>query len=188
MKGVHSPLVRVVGRGRQRESATSPDGKKQPINPFVILTYPDIEVTLIFTGVIYSVQYSILATTSSVFADVYPWLSETLLGVSYLPTGLGMILGTYATGRLLDREYAKAKKKHVGGDFPKEVARLRTMPFHLVVFVGAVLGWGLCLGKAAHIAVPLVLSAIREYVLAPGGRIADRSQSGGAAWLCSTLR
>jgi predicted MFS family arabinose efflux permease len=160
--GIHRPLIQVVGRGKQRGSSAPPGGKKQSINPFVILTYPDIAVTLIFTGVIYSVQYTILANISSSFADVYPWLSETLLGVSYLPTGLGMIVGTYATGRLLDMEYARAKRNHVNGQFPKEVARLRTMPFHVLVFVVIVVGWGLCLGKAVHIAVPLVLSAISE--------------------------
>lgn len=134
------------------------------MNPFILFTYPDVVIALLFTGVVYSVNYSIMATISSAFSDVYPWLSETLLGICYLPTGLGMIVGTQVTGRLLDREYAKIKSVHTEGPFPKEYARLRTMPIHLVIFVVTVVGWGLALGKAAHVAVPLVLSVIREYV------------------------
>lgn len=142
----------MVGRGKQAAiPATLPlSTKKQSINPFILFTYPDVVIALLFTGVIYSVNYSIMATISSAFSDVYPWLSETLLGICYLPTGLGMIVGTQVTGRLLDHEYAKIKKSHVEGPFPKEYARLRTMPYHLVVFVMAVVGWGLSLGLAAQ--------------------------------------
>lgn len=132
------------------------------MNPFVIFTYPDVVIALLFTGVIYSVNYSIMASISSSFSDVYPWLSETLLGICYLPTGIGMILGSQVTGRLLDWEYAKIKLANPVGPFPKEYARLRTMPYHLMVFVAAVVGWGVCLGKAAPIAAPLVLSTLRK--------------------------
>ncbi|KAF7541657.1 hypothetical protein G7054_g383 [Neopestalotiopsis clavispora] len=160
--GIHRPLITVVGRGKQAAiPATLPlSTKKQSINPFILFTYPDVVIALLFTGVIYSVNYSIMATISSAFSDVYPWLSETLLGICYLPTGLGMIVGTQVTGRLLDHEYAKIKKSHVEGPFPKEYARLRTMPYHLIVFVMAVVGWGLSLGLSAHVAVPLVISVV----------------------------
>ncbi|KAI4596927.1 hypothetical protein KJ359_004837 [Pestalotiopsis sp. 9143b] len=163
LTGIHRPLITVVGRGRKAPSATvaPPPAKKQSMNPFILFTYPDVVIALVFTGVIYSVNYSIMATISSAFSDVYPWLSETLLGICYLPTGLGMIVGTQVTGRLLDGEYARVKRSHPEGQpFPKEYARLRTMPYHLVVFVLAVVGWGLSLGLAAHVAVPLVLSVI----------------------------
>lgn len=153
LTGIHRPLITVVGRGRKAPSATvaPPPAKKQSMNPFILFTYPDVVIALVFTGVIYSVNYSIMATISSAFSDVYPWLSETLLGICYLPTGLGMIVGTQVTGRLLDGEYARVKRSHPEGQpFPKEYARLRTMPYHLVVFVLAVVGWGLSLGLAAQ--------------------------------------
>ncbi|KAK9776141.1 putative Major facilitator superfamily (MFS) profile domain-containing protein [Seiridium cardinale] len=160
LSGIHRPLITIVGRNRQSANTQAPNVRKLSINPFILFTYPDVVIALIFTGVIYSVNYSIMATISSSFANVYPWLSETLLGICYLPTGLGMIVGTQVTGRLLDWEYAKIKKIHVDGPFPKEYARLRTMPLHLVIFVATVIGWGLALGKGAHVAVPLVLSVI----------------------------
>jgi predicted MFS family arabinose efflux permease len=152
----------VVGRHKQAAPASLPQTKKQSINPFIIFTYPDVVIALLFTGVIYAVNYSIMATISSSFSVVYPWLSETLLGICYLPTGVGMIIGSQVTGRLLDWEYAKIKRRIPDGPFPKEYARLRTMPLHLVIFVVTVVGWGLCLGKTVHIAVPLVLSTIRK--------------------------
>lgn len=182
-EGIHRPLINLVGR-RQCQS-TSPSlaqrvnstKKKQSINPFVLFTYPDVDLTLAFTALVYCVNYSILATTGSALAYAYPWLSTTLLGIAYLPSGLGMIIGTFATGRLLDAEYARVKRQHgeraredeeEGGNgqdhcFPKEVARLRTMPAHLVVLVGATVGWGACIGTSAHIAITLVLQVICEY-------------------------
>jgi predicted MFS family arabinose efflux permease len=160
VKGIYRPLVTVVGRNKTYPLAHLPGASRQSMNPFIIFTYPDVVIALLFTGVIYSVNYSIMASISSSFSDVYPWLSETILGVCYLPTGLGMIIGTQITGRMLDWEYAKLKRKQNGGPFPKEYARLRTMPLHLVIFVFTVIGWGLALGMNAHIAVPLVLSSI----------------------------
>lgn len=73
-----------------------------------------------------------------------------------------MIVGTTCTGKLLDWEYRKIKKSYTGptSAFPKEYARLRTMPVHLVIFVLAVVGWGVSLGMAAHIAIPLIIAAI----------------------------
>lgn len=156
-----------MGRRKQDKPAlTSEDKQKQTsINPFVILSYPDVVVTLIFTGIVYAVNYSITVTISSSFAKVYPWLSETILGICYLPSGFGMIVGSTFTGKLLDWEYAKIKARMAEGedeaeDFPVEYARLRTMPIHLLILVAAVIAWGWSIDRAVHMAVPLVLQII----------------------------
>ncbi|KAK1981614.1 major facilitator superfamily domain-containing protein [Colletotrichum cereale] len=171
--GVYMPLLPVVGRSR-RKDRTPPRSKaagsaaRPSINPFVILVYPDVAITLAFTGVVYAVNNTVVTTIASSFAGVYPWLSETALGLCYLPTGLGMIVGSTLTGKVLDWDYVRIKRRIEASDdggvlFPKEYARMRTMPVLLVLFSGAVVAWGFCVDMGVHIAVPLVLQVVLGY-------------------------
>jgi len=92
-----------------------------------------------------------------------------------------MIIGSTLTGKLLDREY-RVIKERIARDhqddpeatklgFPIEIARLRTMPIHLVIFVACVIGWGWCLEKKVSIAGPLILQAVRKCVLSSSMRL-----------------
>lgn len=169
MTGIHRALLPLVG---PREKAVSPvtpttSYERASINPFPILAYPDIVLSLIFAGVVHAVSYTVTATIASAFADVYPWLSQTVLGLSYLPTGVGMVLGSTVTGKLLDWDYARIKKQFGDEksllDFPKEYARLRTMPAHLIVFVISVIAWGWCIESRVSMAGPLVVQVFSEF-------------------------
>ncbi|KAF1917802.1 major facilitator superfamily domain-containing protein [Ampelomyces quisqualis] len=154
-------IVRIVGRKVSHEAfdpATQTQAKHS-VNPFVILTYPDVIVLLTFTGIVYAVNYTITATISSSFAKIYPDLSETVLGLCYLPTGAGMMIGSTMTGKMLDWEYNRIKRSK-GEEFTIEYARLRIMPFYLGLFIVCVMGWGWSLQARAHIAVPLGLGTI----------------------------
>lgn len=92
-----------------------------------------------------------------------------------------MIIGSTLTGKLLDREYRVVKEKLARDhqddpeatklDFPIEIARLRTMPIHLVIFVACAIGWGWCLEKKISIAAPLILQAVRKSVLSSSMRL-----------------
>jgi multidrug resistance protein len=151
-------LVPIVGRKVSQEAydPTTKTRSKHSVNPFVILTYPDVIVLLTFTGIVYAVNYTITATISSAFAKVYPELSETVLGLCYLPTGAGMIIGSTMTGKMLDWEYTRIKRRS-GENFTIEYARLRIMPFYLGLFIVCVIAWGWSIQARAHMAVPLVL-------------------------------
>ncbi|KAF2797294.1 MFS general substrate transporter [Melanomma pulvis-pyrius CBS 109.77] len=157
------PAIPVVGRKAVMSSPSSDDilnrNPKQSLNPFILFTYPDVLVLVTFTGIVYAVNYTITATISSSFAIIYPSLSETVLGLCYLPSGAGMIIGSSLTGKMLDWEYARIKAKK-GDNFTIEYARLRIMPFYLLLFIGCVIGWGWCLEFNSHVAVPLILAVI----------------------------
>ncbi|KAH4932353.1 hypothetical protein HBI79_100560 [Parastagonospora nodorum] len=154
-------LVPIVGRkaSQQAYDPATQTKSKQSINPFVILTYPDVIVLLTFTGIVYAVNYTITATISSAFARIYPGLSQTVLGLCYLPTGAGMIIGSTMTGKMLDWEYSRIKKR-LGDNFTIEYARLRIMPFYLGLFIVCVIGWGWSIQARAHMAVLLCLGTI----------------------------
>ncbi|KAK0642232.1 major facilitator superfamily domain-containing protein [Cercophora newfieldiana] len=148
------------------DSTAKPEDRAKPkpsANPFRLLMYPDILLTLAYTGIVYAVNYTIMSTISSSFKVTYPFLSETMLGICYLSTGLGMILGSTITGKLLDREYARVKTKCETGEVSIEYARLRMSPFLLLGFVASGIGWGWCIKTKTSIAAPLVLQVILGY-------------------------
>ncbi|KAI9726106.1 MAG: hypothetical protein M1834_009422 [Cirrosporium novae-zelandiae] len=168
---IYYPIIPLVGRGKVTETAAPTNvGSRPSTNPFILLTYPDIIVTLLFTGVVYAVNYTITATISSSFAKAYPYLSSTDLGLCYLSSGGGMLVGSTVNGKILDREYRTIKTgiaREKGADlekgdddFPIEYARLRTMPINLGIFIICAIGWGWCLDKKVSIAGPLVLQIV----------------------------
>ena len=92
-----------------------------------------------------------------------------------------MVFGSVITGRFLDRDYAAIKNsmikkaqsdpekrdvKDVTRDenFPIEMARLRTMPIYVAVFVACTIGYGWCLQARVSLAGPLILQIISESV------------------------
>ncbi|EOA88645.1 multidrug transporter [Exserohilum turcicum] len=158
---IQRAIIPIVGQKATKE-AFDPETRTKPkhsVNPFVLFTYPDVIVLLTFTGLVYAVNYTITATISSSFAKIYPQLSQTALGLCYLPVGAGMIIGSTLTGKMLDWEYARIKAR-CGDNFTIEHARLRIMPFYLSLFIVCVIAWGWTIQARAHIAVPLILGIL----------------------------
>ncbi|CAG9984186.1 unnamed protein product [Clonostachys byssicola] len=177
------PMIPILGKAETNSFPTDDyqrDGtrKQGSANPFRLLTYTDILLTLAYTGIVYAVNYTITSTISSSFSAIYPFLSETDLGLCYLPTGVGMILGSTITGKVLDYDYAKMKKRldsqhqqsesdvpndEDNPDIPLEHTRLRTVPALLIIFVGCIIAWGWCIQSKTHIAGPLALQVAIGY-------------------------
>jgi hypothetical protein len=65
---------------------------------------------------------------STLFETSYG-LTTTQIGLTYIANGAGCIIGTITTGRIMDADYARAKRSYTGPseDFPLEKARLRTI-------------------------------------------------------------
>ena len=50
---------------------------------------------------------------ANLFPDLYPYLTDTTLGLCFLSLGGGMAIGTVLVGRLLDADYARYEKQVV---------------------------------------------------------------------------
>ena len=138
---------------------------------------------LFFNGILYLVWAGVVATISSLFSELYPFLNETEIGLCFLAMGGGMLFGSWFTGIVLDKEYAKIKRQmerrctedpeckmraeDVTKDenFPIEYARFRTMPLWVAAYLAACIGYGWCLEANVHISGPLILQFISEYML-----------------------
>ncbi|KAF8445568.1 major facilitator superfamily domain-containing protein [Boletus edulis BED1] len=174
---IYRPLVAITGDRRQKGRAELPPSPPFS-NPLRILTYLDVINLLIFNSIVYSIFYAVTTTISTLFHSSYSFLNETDIGLCFLAIGGGTVIGGLLTGKLLDRDYRKLKEeiiqetnldagKYVSAtqitkdeNFPIEQARLRIVPFHLIVYTACCAGYGWCLEKDVNIAAPLALQII----------------------------
>lgn len=184
---LYLPLIPVIGRSRQNVTPQDPSTRPAPRrfnNPFVLFLYPDITLLLLFNGIVYAVFYGVTTSISTLFKTTYPYLSETEIGLCFLAIGGGMLIGGVFTGRLVDKEYRRAKRQMLAAQeketdpekrlspedvtkeehFPIERARLRLMPLYLGIFVAICIGYGWALDKKANIAAPLILQFVLGWV------------------------
>lgn len=90
---------------------SKPRGKFK--NPLLLFKNLDIVLLLIFNGIVYSVFYAVTASISSLFANIYPFLDDTTIGLCYLPIGVGTIIGSVGSGKLLDWDFRRIKKSYL---------------------------------------------------------------------------
>lgn len=173
---LYRPPLPIIGRHTTVSSMPRPP-RKAFQNPFVLFTYPDVITILVLNGVIYAVFYGVTASLSSLFKTDYPFLSETDIGLCFLSVGSGMVVGSSITGKLLDRDYRITRANVISTatsdqdreerlsefGFPIEKARLRSMPFYLIIYTAVIAGYGWCLQQRVHISAPLILQFIIGY-------------------------
>ncbi|KAG8878589.1 hypothetical protein FRB97_002371 [Tulasnella sp. 331] len=116
------PLIPVIGPYRRRlhedtkeesnQSSATSAGKQAStrMNPLRLLLQLDVVIMLFCSSLSFALFTAMQAVTSVIFQRTYTYLDETFIGLCYLPTGLGMMAGSFLTGRLLDRIYVKDRK------------------------------------------------------------------------------
>ncbi|TQV94703.1 Major facilitator superfamily transporter [Cordyceps javanica] len=187
LTGIYRPLLSRVVLGednKEQPKTVKPRPKvtwKTFLEPLLLLREKDIFVSLIFGGTVYSVWSIVVATTTGLFGDLFH-LNDLLLGVIFLPNGLGTIVGSVIAGKLMTREFLAAEKAYLGrnptaappsknkkdlpNDFAIEHARLRHVPWITVLFIVSTAAYGFTVlqpsqlaivSKPGWIAVPLML-------------------------------
>ena len=110
---IHRPLIPIVGRSTNEWPSHTTRPPKQPFrNPLLLLKHWDVVLLLIVNGVANSLYYGVIASIATLFSDSYPSLNQTEIGLCYLATSAGMMVGTLVIGRLLNAEYRRAFKAH----------------------------------------------------------------------------
>ena len=179
-------LKRRKSRGEERdvrpELRSGPDAPRRTIpqgfrirNPLAclrIIFHLDTALALWMHESFYTVDYSLVAAVPDIFKDIYHF-NELQLGLAYLPRGVGIILGGYCNGRLMDHNYkATAHQVNwiidtVSGDdlsrFPIERARSRGSYLLLAISTMTLIGYGWAVNQHAHVSVPLTLQFIQGF-------------------------
>ncbi|KAM3505616.1 hypothetical protein MY10362_002828 [Beauveria mimosiformis] len=187
LTGIYRPLLSQAFLGDtklEEPEAARPRPKvgfRTFLEPVLLLREKDILVSLLFGGTVYAVWSIVVATTTGLFKDLFN-LNDLLLGVVFLPNGLGTIVGSVVAGKLMTREFLAAEasyllrfpsarppsknKKDLPVDFPLEHARLRHTPWITLLFVLCTTAYGFTVlrlpvtSAPGWIAVPLVLQFV----------------------------
>lgn len=148
--------------------------------PFRILISKQAAPIILFLAIYYAVWQMSITAMSSLFKDRYS-LTEIQIGLTFIANGVGSIIGTLITGKILNVDYGRVKAsfearvstdvedesagsrtKSNQEDFPLEKARLRLVPFFSLLQCLSLLlfGWTIQFPRRIHIAVPIVSTFI----------------------------
>lgn len=148
--------------------------------PFRILISKQAAPIILFLAIYYAVWQMSITAMSSLFKDRYG-LTEIQIGLTFIANGVGSIIGTLITGKILNIDYGRVKasfetrvsadveeesalsrSKSNREDFPLEKARLRLVPVFSVLQCLSLLlfGWTIQFPHRVHIAVPIVSTFI----------------------------
>ncbi|THC88964.1 hypothetical protein EYZ11_011594 [Aspergillus tanneri] len=140
--------------------------------PLRIIFHRDALLCLWMHGSFYAVDYTLAAAVPDIYHNIYGF-SEMLIGLSYLPRGVGIICGGYLNGRIMDYNYRVVAQRQnwtidrVSGDdltqFPIELARTRDSFILLVISTVTLIGCGWTVERQAHFAILLVLQLVQGF-------------------------
>jgi predicted MFS family arabinose efflux permease len=152
-----------------QESAEPPTSAKKVdiLAPLRILATPYAAPIIIFLATYYAVWQMSITAMSTLFDAAFA-LSETQIGLTFIANGVGSIIGTLTTGKILDSDYRRVKTEFdartSSGDeaFPLEKARLRLVPVFALLQCAsiALFAWTLAYADRVHIAVPIVATFV----------------------------
>lgn len=177
---------RLSNVGWNRDAAPPQLAARKQVNvlgPFKILITKHACPIIIFLAIYYAVWQMSITAMSSLFKSRYG-LTEIQIGPTFIANGVGSMVGTLITGKILDFDYRKVKASFESRssiqdvesgagdnssrtvvdqeDFPLEKARLRVVP----VFSGLqclsilLFGWTIEYPGHVHIAVPIISTFI----------------------------
>ncbi|RDW77888.1 MFS general substrate transporter-62 [Coleophoma crateriformis] len=149
------------------------------IGPFRILISKQAAPIIFYLAIYYAVWQMSITAMSSLFSDRYG-LSETQIGLTFIANGMGSMVGTLITGKILDIDYRRLKTKYatpspesdieVGNNipdssstdsgFPLEKARLRLVPIFSFLQCISITVFGWTIQQHVHIAVPIICTFI----------------------------
>ncbi|KAJ4122795.1 hypothetical protein NW768_010240 [Fusarium equiseti] len=159
-----------------------PKKKIDVTGPFRILISKQAAPIIVFLAIYYAVWQMSITAMSSLFKDKYG-LSEAKIGLTFIANGVGSMIGTLVTGKILNKDYRRVKDRYEAqsaqidvegdvevlntqkgreSDFPLETARLRLVPLFSLLQCASILlfGWTIQYPQKVHIAVPIISTFI----------------------------
>ncbi|KAK3397523.1 major facilitator superfamily domain-containing protein [Sordaria brevicollis] len=169
LKGIHRPFFDRPLRRRywkEREASTDEGDDNVLTAPppkltwatvfasFRFMAEKDVIVTLFFGAIVYTVWSMVTSSTTALFQPRFG-LSNLQTGLIFIPNGVGCILGSTLSGKVMNRDYQIVESSyrashHLAGsveinrkklaDFPISRARLRSSLYFVVPFIVCVAG------------------------------------------------
>lgn len=130
---------------------------------FKLLIYPEVGSCLISVGLIFGTWMMALTLYSNILSNDYH-LSTMVIGVCYLPSGIGALTGAMISGKVMDHIYLIHKRKYDSiqdeskPKFNIIKARCSFYYYPTTMFTISLVIFGWTLDRGVNISVPLVAS------------------------------
>lgn len=145
-----------------------------PLKTVSIILEKDVGPVLFYNAIVYTAFYDVTTSLPTLFREIYGF-NSLQIGLSFLPFGIGCLIASVVTGRLMDVNYHRLAKaanitidRKRGDDLrnhPIEKARIQ-VAWPLICLGSAILPcYGWVLEKQVHLAVPLVFLFILGFCL-----------------------
>ncbi|KAI0389428.1 chloramphenicol resistance protein [Xylariaceae sp. FL0594] len=164
--------VRFPRAGRPLKVEVMPKRTSRVLNPlrsFRILFYKDAFFVLLSSGVFYLIYYCVQASITNELEEIYG-LHDSVIGACYLAIGVGVIIGGFVNGKLMNYNYKRQCREmghqtdKVKGDdlkkFPIERARIKSMAYFNIAHLAALAVYGWLLQKRVHVSGPLIIQFV----------------------------
>ncbi|PYI24205.1 MFS multidrug transporter [Aspergillus violaceofuscus CBS 115571] len=183
---VYQRTTKIPWHDHSRDPQTQPAARKKIdlLDPIRILLSNHAAPIILFLAIYYAVWQMSITAMSSLFEEHYN-LTEIQTGLTFIANGVGSMIGTLVTGKILDADYRRVKAAYEASfdaehandsdaasatalasaretDFPLERARLCLVPVFSVLQCCSIIlfGWTIRYPHKVHIAVPIVSTFI----------------------------
>ncbi|KAF2140823.1 uncharacterized protein K452DRAFT_351588 [Aplosporella prunicola CBS 121167] len=165
------PLALYQHRYQRRSSSMPPQQfsdlpPKKPINILAslqVLVDKRVVPIIAFLSFYYMAWQVSITVLSSLMKTTYG-LDDTKIGLTFIANGVGAMVGTISTGKILDYDYRAIQRKCAAAAattgrevaIPLDTARLRTVWVWSAMQVASLLVFGWSLDRRVHLAVPII--------------------------------
>lgn len=139
----------------QTESNTAEKFKLAIIRPLKLLFLtPIVTLMALYVAITYGILYLLITTFSFVYRDQYGF-DEGTIGLTFLPAGIGMMIGVVSFGMLTDAIVIRNKAKGLTHKPEARLTPVLTIPCGIVLPIGLfIYGW--TTEKGVHFIVPML--------------------------------
>ncbi|KAF9481301.1 MFS general substrate transporter [Pholiota conissans] len=102
-----------------------------PLRPMLLLRSPNLLLICLATSASLMTVFALLVPLPYTIGVRYQLKNEALLGLCFMPAGLGNILGAPLVGRISDRTVVRWREKRGGVWYPEDRLRAGLLPFAL---------------------------------------------------------
>ncbi|KAI1864240.1 hypothetical protein JX265_008611 [Neoarthrinium moseri] len=153
-------LRKKTGNLELRSKASGRAGPKEQfrlalVRPLkLLLVTPIVTLNALYVAITYGILYLLITTFSFVYKNEYGF-DEGSTGLTFIPSGLGMMIGVVAFGQLTDMMVKQNKAKGVAHKPEVRLAPAITVPSGLTLPIGLfIYGW--TTDKGVHWIVPML--------------------------------
>ncbi|OLL23322.1 Quinidine resistance protein 1 [Neolecta irregularis DAH-3] len=142
----------------RRCKSTPPLERQSPKNPFLtlkLLKEKDVVIILFIGAIYWAALYMSITSLAPIFIRIYG-VNLLQVGLCYFAYGVGSLIGSYTSGRLMDWSFQRTKFEE-GENMAIEHARMRILPLYFGIFIVCQLCYGWVLQEELHISIPLII-------------------------------